>query len=115
MPCVPGAQAAATAHRYSGSEAGMIDHMAGHMIGHLHGHDGLQATAPRHHHDDHGKSALDVCKCLNCGMCTTPGVAPPVRDVMPERRAILVSYGRATSEQPIAMTFVDPGIPIAIA
>jgi hypothetical protein len=110
---MPGAQPTETAHRHSDIQSG--------VRGHSHAHDGLhaqdrsQATAPAHRSDEHGKSVLDPCKCLNCGMCTTPGVAPLARDVVPERRAILVSYGRATSEQPMVMIFVDPGIPIAMA
>jgi hypothetical protein len=110
---MPSAQPTEMAHRHSDIRSG--------VTGHSHAHDGLhaqdrsQAIAPTHRSDEHDKSALDPCRCLNCGMCTTPGVAPHARDVVPERRAILVSYGRATSEQPMVMIFVDPGIPIAMA
>lgn len=102
---MPSAQPAETAHRHSDRQSGVTGHSQ----------DRSQATAPTHRSDEHDKSALDLCKGLNCSMCTTPGVAPLARDVVPERCAILVSYGRATSEQPMVMIFVDPGIPIAMA
>ena len=108
MPCAADLSSADMAHYSGGPHTGVPGNM------HAHHHDGAQAGTPPHRSDGQDKLALDLCKCLNCGMCTTPGVTAPVRDVAPERRAILVKYGRVTSDRPIAMTSVDPGIPIAL-
>jgi hypothetical protein len=110
MPCAPDAPPGELAHRHGGPQAG--------MAGHLHVHDAMPAIAPmpmHRDHRDHGEPAIDLCKCLNCGMCASPGIAPLVRNILPERRAVPVRYGRPTSEQPFAMIFIDPGIPIVLA
>jgi hypothetical protein len=107
IPCEAGLPSADMAHHSGGPHTG-VSHV------HAQHHDGAQAGTPPHRSGGHRKLALDLCKCLNCDMCTTPGVTPPVRDVAPERRAIPVKYGRVTSDRPIAMTSVDPGIPIAL-
>ena len=69
---------------------------------------GIAMTAKR-------PAALDVCKCLNCGMCATGYVAPLLGATTPERRLLAVSYLPASTGLPASLTFVDPGIPIAIA
>ncbi len=79
---------------------------------HMHAHDGMANTAD--HRDDHGKLALDPCKCLNCGMCGTPGVTTPVRELAPERRMLAVTYRSFSTERTDASTSVDPGIPIRL-
>ena len=84
------------------------------MASHLHGHGESQASPQQHRHDGHGKAALDVCKCLNCGMCAMAYVAP-MREGTPARRAFAVDYTPASTEHPTTLTFVDPGIPIAAA
>ena len=79
---------------------------------HMHAHDGMANAAD--HRDDHGKLALDPCKCLNCGMCGTPGVTTPVRELAPERRMLAVTYRPFSTERTDASTSVDPGIPIRL-
>lgn len=81
---------------------------------HMHSHDGLQVRPEPVRHENHGKAALDICKCLNCSMCATAYVAPPLRGTMPERSSLAVSYLPASNGLPAALTFVDPGIPIAM-
>jgi len=100
MPCASSTQPAEIAHQHDGM-AMMGDHI----------HDGSQASPP-HRHD---RAALDVCKCLNCGMCATGYAAPLLGTITPERRAFAVNYLPASTGFPATMTFVDPGIPIAAA
>ena len=76
-----------------------------------------------HHHDavpmtladraDH-MHALDPCKGLTSGMCGTPGVTTPVRELAPERRMLAVTYRPFSTERTDASTSVDPGIPIRL-
>jgi hypothetical protein len=80
---------------------------------HMHAHDGLHANTA-HHQDDHGKLALDQCKCLNCGLCGTPGVTALVREFVPERRVLAVIYRPFSTERPDVSISVDPGIPIPL-
>lgn len=86
-----------------------------HPVEMAHQHDGSQASPEQHRHDGHGKTALGVCKCLNCGMCATAYVAPLLREATPERREFAVRYVSASAQHPTTLTFVDPGIPIAMA
>lgn len=104
MPCASSTQPAEMAHQHDGMA------MAGDHI-----HDGSQASPRPHRHDGQGPAALDVCKCLNCGMCATGYAAPLLGAITPERRAFAVSYLPASTGLPAALTFVDPGIPIAAA
>jgi hypothetical protein len=108
MPCASSTNPAEMAHQHDGMQMAMAGD-------HMHSHDGLQASPQRQPHDGHGKVALDVCKCLNCGMCATAYVAPLLRATAPERRSLAVSYMPASTGLPTTLTFVDPGIPIAAA
>jgi hypothetical protein len=106
MPCASSTQPAEMAHQHDGMQMAMVgDHID----------DGSQASSQQHRHDGHGDVALDVCKCLNCGMCATAYVAPLLRGTAPERRSLAVNYLPALTGLPAALTFVDPGIPIAMA
>jgi hypothetical protein len=105
MPCASSTHPAEMAHQHDGMQMAMAGD---------HTHDGSQARPQPVRHDSHGSAALDVCKCLNCGMCATAYVAPLLRGMMPERSALAVSYMPASNGLPAALTFVDPGIPIAI-
>ena len=110
------------AHAISANRAAPPSNMAHHhdavpmtladRADHMHAHDGLADTAD--HQDDHGKLALDPCKCLNCGMCGTPGVTTPVRELAPERRMLAVTYRTFSTERPDVSMSVDPGIPIRL-
>lgn len=80
-----------------------------------HTRDGSQASPQLHRQDGQTPAALDVCKCLNCGMCATGYVAPLLGATTPERRLFAVSYLPASTGLPASLTFVDPGIPIAMA
>jgi hypothetical protein len=104
MPCASSTQPAETVHQHDVAMAGA----------HLHAHGGSQASPQQHRHDGHGKPALDVCKCLNCGLCAMAYVAP-MREGTLARRAFAVDYTSASTEHPTTLTFVDPGIPIATA
>jgi hypothetical protein len=95
------------AHRHDTVSMALAD-----RADHMHAHDGMANTAD--HRDDHGKLALDLCKCLNCGMCGTPGVTTPVRELAPERRMLAVTYRPFSTERTDASTSVDPGIPIRL-
>ena len=106
MPCASSAQPSEISHRHDG----MPMAMAGEHI-----HDGSQASPQPHRHDGQGPAAFDVCKCLNCGMCATAYVAPLLRGMMAERSSLEVNYMSASNGLPASLTFVDPGIPIAIA
>jgi hypothetical protein len=108
MPCASSTQPAEMAHQYDGMQTGMVGD-------HMHSHNGSQTSPQRHRHDGHGQTGLDVCKCLNCGMCATAYVAPLVREATPERRFLAVRYVSAPARHPTILTFVDPGIPIATA
>jgi hypothetical protein len=105
MPCASSTQPSEIAHQHVGMQMAMAgDHI----------HDGSQASSQPHRHDGQGPVALDVCKCLNCGMCATGYAAPLLGAITPERRAFAVSYLPASTGLPAALTFVDPGIPIAM-
>ena len=80
---------------------------------HMHAHDGLHVNTADHQ-DNHGKLALDQCKCLNCGLCGTPGVTALVREFVPERRVLAVTYRPFSTERPDVSISVDPGIPIRL-
>jgi hypothetical protein len=106
MPCASSTHPAEIAHQHDGMQMAMVgDHI----------HDGSQASQRPHRPDGHGDVALDVCKCLNCGTCATGYAAPLLGAITPERRAFAVSYLPASTGLPAALTFVDPGIPIATA
>jgi hypothetical protein len=106
MPCASSTQASEIAHQHDGMQMAMAgDHI----------HDGSLASPQPHRHDSQGPAALDVCKCLNCGMCATGYAAPLLGAITPERRAFAVSYLPASTGLAAALTFVDPGIPIATA
>jgi hypothetical protein len=107
MPCASSTHPAEMAHQHDGMPMATGDHM--------HPHDGLQVRPEPVRHQNRGDAALDVCKCLNCGMCATAYVAPPLRGMMPEQSSLAVSYMSASNGLPASLTFVDPGIPIAIA
>jgi hypothetical protein len=86
-------------------------HDAGHAMHHQVQHDVASdhqsETAP-------GKTARDLCKGLKCcSMCATAYVAPVFRDMTIERVAFTVRYGMPVIAWSQAMTFIDPGIPIA--
>jgi ferredoxin len=105
MPCASSAHPVEMAHEHDGMQmavAGDLD-------------DRLQASPQPSGHDSHGRVALDGCKCLNCGMCATACVAPLLREAVPERRSLAVSYMSVSTALRTALTFVDPGIPIATA
>jgi hypothetical protein len=108
MPCASSTHPAEMAHRHDGTQIAVA-------TGHMHSHDGSQAGPQAHRHDSGGQIALDVCKCLNCGMCATAYVAPLLRGMMPERSSFAVNYMPASNGLPASLTFVDPGIPIAMA
>lgn len=80
---------------------------------HRHAHDGLHVNTADHQ-DNHGKLAPDQCKCLNCGLCGTPGVAALVPEFVPERRVLAVTYRPFSTERPDVSISVDPGIPIPL-
>jgi hypothetical protein len=105
MPCASSAHPAEIAHQHDGMQIAMA-------ADHMHSHDASQMSPQPHRH---GKVALDVCKCLNCGMCATACVPPLPRGTTPERRYLAVSYLSALPGLPATLTFVDPGIPIATA
>jgi hypothetical protein len=106
MPCASSTQPSEITHQHDGVQMAMAgDHI----------HDGSLASPQPHRHDNQGPAALDVCKCLNCGMCATRYAAPLLGAISPERRAFAVSYLPASTGLPAALTFVDPGIPIATA
>jgi hypothetical protein len=107
-PCASSTQPAEMARPHHGMQMAMEG-------GHTHSHGGPQASPQPHHHDGHGPMALDVCKCLNCDMCATGYAAPLLGAIAPERRSLAVSYLPASTGLPAALTFVDPGIPIAMA
>jgi hypothetical protein len=108
MPCASSTYPAETVHRHDGMQMVMVG-------AHLHAHGESQASPQQQHrHDGHGKAALDVCKCLNCGMCAM-AYAAPMREGTLARRAFAVDYSSASIEHPTTLTFVDPGIPIATA
>ena len=95
------------AHQHGGMPMAMADH---------HDHGESQTSPQPHRHNGQGNAALDVCKCLNCGTCATAYVASPLlRGMMPERSSLAVNYMPASNGLPAAMTFLDPGIPIAMA
>jgi hypothetical protein len=104
MPCGSSTHPAETVHRHDVAMVGA----------HLHAHGESQASPQQRRHDGHGEAALDVCKCLNCGMCAMAYVVP-MREGTPARRAFAVDYTSASTEHPTTLTFVDPGIPIATA
>jgi hypothetical protein len=104
MPCASSTHPAETAHQHDVAMAS----------GHLHAHGEAHASPQQQRNDGHGNSALDVCKCLNCGMCAMAYVAP-MREGTLARRAFAVDYASASTEHPTTLTFVDPGIPIAAA
>jgi hypothetical protein len=107
MPCASSTNPAEMAHQHDGMQTTMVGD-------HMHSHGGSQASPQPHRHDSRGPMAFDVCKCLNCGMCAT-GYAAPLSDaITPERRSLAVSYLPASTGLPAALTFVDPGIPIAM-
>ena len=105
-PCASSTHPAEMAHQHGAMPMAMADH---------HDHGGSQASPQPHRHNGQGNAALDVCKCLNCGMCATAYVAPPLRGMTPERSSLAVRYMPASNGLPAAPTFVDPGIPIAMA
>jgi putative hemolysin len=80
----------------------------------MHHHDAMPGAAANHHQDNHGKLAPDQCKCLNCGLCGTPGVTALVREFVPERRVLAVTYRPFSTERPDVSISVDPGIPICL-
>ena len=108
MPCASSTHPAEMAHQRDGMQMARVGD-------HMHSHDGSQARPEPVRHDNHGDAALDVCKCLNCGMCATAYVAPLLRGMMPKRSSLAVNYRLASNGLPAALTFVDPGIPIAMA
>jgi hypothetical protein len=69
-----------------------------------------EQRAPQRDRDDH--AAGDPCNCLDCNMCTTPGVMPMIRDLQVGRRILAVSYRSSLVTPRSAWIFVDPGIPI---
>ena len=89
------------------------DAMPGAAANHMHAHDGLHVNT-EDHQDNHGKLAPDQCKCLNCGLCGTPGVTALVREFVPERRVLAVTYRPFSTERPDVSISVDPGIPIRL-
>jgi hypothetical protein len=106
MPCASLTHPAEMAHQHDGMQMAMVgDHM----------HPGSQARPEPVRHENHGAAALDICKCLNCGMCAMAYVTPLLRAMMPERSALAVNYMPASNGLPASLTFVDPGIPIAMA
>jgi hypothetical protein len=105
MPCASSTLPAGIAHQHDGMQ----------MADPMHSHGASQASPQPHRHDGHGPAALDVCKCLNCGMCATGSVALLSGAITPERRSLAVSYLSASNGLPALLTFVDPGIPIATA
>jgi hypothetical protein len=107
-PCASSANPAEMAHPHDGMQMAMEGD-------HMHAHGGSQASPQPHRHDGHGPMTLDVCKCLNCGMCATGYAAPLLGAITPERRSLAESYLPASTGLPAALTFVDPGIPIAMA
>jgi hypothetical protein len=88
-------------------------HAAMAVADHMHAHDSLHANTA-HHQDNHGMLTLDQCKCLNCGLCGTPGVTALVREFVPERRVLAVTYRPFSTERPDVSISVDPGIPIRL-
>jgi hypothetical protein len=105
MPCASSTHPAEMAHPHDGLQ----------MADHIHSDGASQASPQPHRHEGHGNAALDVCKCLNCGMCATGSVALLSGAITPERRSLAVSYMPTSTGLPAALTFVDPGIPIATA
>ena len=107
MPCTTASQSPASAHQYHGMAA-TADVMS-------HVHDAAQAETPSQRHVHHDKVAFDICKCLNCGMCATPGVQPSIRSAIPERFGHRFLHASAEEICPAAVVGVDPGIPILVA
>ena len=87
-------------------------HAAMAVADHMLAHDSLHANTA-HHQDNHGMLTLDQCKCLNCGLCGTPGVTALVREFVPERRVLAVTYRPFSTERPDVSISVDPEYPFA--
>jgi hypothetical protein len=105
MPCATVSQPPASAHQHHDMAADMASHV----------HDGARVATPSQRHVHHDKVAFDICKCLNCGMCATPGVQPSVRGAIPERFGHRFLHASAEEICPAAVVGVDPGIPILVA
>lgn len=61
-----------------------------------------------------GRTVNDLCKGLKCcSMCATAYVEPSQRHLSVDRISLAVRYDMVVVAHPQAMTFVDPGIPIA--
>jgi hypothetical protein len=105
MPADVAAPPSKTAHHHDAMPVAVAHHM--------HAHDGLHVNT-EDHQDNHGKLAPDQCKCLNCGLCGTPGVTALVREFVPERRVLAVTYRPFSTERPDVSISVDPGIPICL-
>jgi len=94
-------------------EAGTHRLDAGHAMHHQMQHEasadnegGVMPAAP-------GNSG-DLCKGLKCcSMCATAYVAPVLRGLNVERLSFAVRYETLTAIHREAVTFIDPGIPIA--
>jgi len=106
MPCASPASPAAAMHPHDGMQ--MVA-----SVGHMHAHH-IADAAPQSHRD-HGKMAIDGCKCLNCSMCAIACIEPLVRGVALSRLAYVVRYLPAATGHPTAWTSIDPGIPIVVA
>jgi hypothetical protein len=61
-----------------------------------------------------GKTVNDFCKGLKCcSMCATAYIEPSLRQLDIDRLLFAVRYDLPVTVRPQAVTFVDPGIPIA--
>lgn len=61
-----------------------------------------------------GKTVNDLCKGLKCcSMCATAYIEPLLRQPGVDRLVFAVRYCSPVTLHPQAITFVDPGIPIA--
>lgn len=89
----------------------------GHETGHAMHHQ-MQREASADHRNDVSPDAPvtrdDLCKDQKCcSMCATAYVAPVLRNLHVERLTFAVRYRALHAFRREAMTFIDPGIPIA--
>lgn len=106
MPMASPVAASAQGTQLHGHEAGhAMHHQMQHKLS-AESEDGALPAAP-------GNSD-DLCKGLKCcNMCAAAYVAPMSRKLDVERLSFAVRYEPADVVRPQAVTFIDPGIPIA--